>query len=120
MAFSDFMEVVCQDIKTNRIPGTNNHTFFWDNLRSHLSPLVVQTVKGRNGPCRFSILPCPLYQPKYGPIEYTICDLVSQIWREAQPNWNTDILEQAVLWIAGQIGMDGSVDNTFEHCGYPV
>jgi hypothetical protein len=121
VAFADFMEEVCQDIETNRIPDTDDHrVFLWDNLRSHLSPIVVQTVEGRHGPCRFSILPRPPYQPKYGPIEYKICDLVSQIRREAQPDWNTDILEQAILRIAGQIGMNGSVDNTFEHCGYPV
>jgi hypothetical protein len=119
VAIADFMESVIEDIEGDPIPDTDDHrVFLWDNRRSHLNPIVTQTVEGRHGPCRFSILPRPAYQAKYGPIEYKICDLVSELRRQAQPNWNTDILEQAVLRIAGQIGMNGSVDNTFDHCGY--
>jgi hypothetical protein len=121
VAFADFMESVIEGIELDPIPDTDDHrVFLWDNLRSHLSPIVTQTVEGRHGPCRFSILPRPAYQPKYGPIEYKMCDLVSELRRQAQPNWNTGILEQAVLRIAGQIGMNGSVDNTFDHCGYTI
>ena len=48
-----------------------------DNLQAHLTPIVYQTVEARNGPTCFNILLRQLaYQPKYGPIEYKIYDVI--------------------------------------------
>jgi hypothetical protein len=78
--FTSFVELICKDIETHSIPNTDNHrVFLWDNLMSHLAPLIAQMVEARNGPCRFTIAPRPPYQPKYSPIEYKICDLIADI-----------------------------------------
>jgi hypothetical protein len=47
----------------------NHRILLWDNLISHLAPLITQTIYGRNGPCHFTSVPLLHYQPKYGPIE---------------------------------------------------
>ena len=74
--FRDFCHHICTSIETNPIPQTDDHRIFlWDNLNAHHAPYVTQTVLGRTGPCQFSIVPRPPYMPKYGPIEYKICDL---------------------------------------------
>ena len=66
----------------------------WDNLNSHLSHLVTQVVEVRgDGPKIFTSVPRPPYQPKYGPIEYAICDLVGHLAIDAQANWTMALLE---------------------------
>ena len=52
----------------------------WDNLNSHNSPIVQTGLYGR--PVRivlFYIINCPPYQPKYGPIEYKICNVIHEL-----------------------------------------
>ena len=91
--------------------------FLWDNLNSHLSHLVTQTVEGRDGPCQFTIVPRPPYQPKYGPIEYVICDLAGSLTYDADRDWNTNNLEQQ---IQNKFPLLHGFDNTFDHCGYSI
>lgn len=80
VVFRDFCDHICSDIEANPIPDTDDHrVFLWENLRSHHAAYVNQTVTGRTGPCRFTIVPRPPYQPKYGPIEYKICDLHTRL-----------------------------------------
>jgi transposase len=94
----------------------------WDNLASHLSPLVTHVVGLRNQipnrPTHWSIVPRPPYQPKFGPIEYIFCELPCELKCIAQLNWDTAKLRQEIFNIAARIGRDGSFDRTFEHCGY--
>ena len=95
--FSAFCDEMCTAIETNFIEGTDEHrVILWDNLRAHSAPLVYQTVEDRDGPCRFSILPWPAYQPKYGPIEYKICDLISNMQYNTQGQMNLDQMEQEI------------------------
>jgi hypothetical protein len=52
--FSDFCEYVCASIENDVLDA--ERIFLLDNLRSHLTPLVYQTVEGREGPCTFQIV----------------------------------------------------------------
>jgi hypothetical protein len=121
--FADFCDHVCSQIEANPIPLTDDHrVFIWDNLGAHKSPIVSQTVEARGGPLRFSICNRIPYQPKYGPIEYKICDLITQLRLKENQNWTTDGLETAILQVAATLGKNGdcNFDRTFEHCGYSV
>ena len=126
--FCDFCEMICHDIETNPAPlpeqqqqqpdyeHTDEHrVYLWDNFISHHANYVNQTVTGRDGPCQFSIVPRPPYQPKYGPIEYKICDLTDDVSKRKQPDWSVARLEEEVRQAAQRIG---PFDTTFDHCGY--
>jgi hypothetical protein len=64
------------------IPVVDNHRIFlWDNLAAHHTAYVHQTVTGRGGNQQFSIVPRPPYMPKYGPIEYKICDITHKVMK---------------------------------------
>ena len=116
LVFRDFCEMICRDIETNRIPGTDDHrVMLWDNLNSHHAAYVHQTVTGRTGPCQFTIVPRPPYQPKYGPIEYKICDLTDDIRKRKTREWDSARLEQEVYAAARRIG---PFNSSFAHCGY--
>ena len=117
--FADFVDQVASDIETNGrhrdgYPNDLNRVFLWDNLVSHHTALVSQTVEAREGPCRFSSINRPPYQPKHGPIEYAICELVAKISDMAIPEWNTADLTNAIYEAAARIG---PFNNTFERCG---
>ena len=74
--FRDFCNRVCTNIEQHGIAGTDDHrVFIWDNLLAHHAPYVHHTVTGRGGPRQFSIVARPQYHPKFGPIEYAICEL---------------------------------------------
>ena len=116
LVFRDFCEMICSDIELNRIAGTDDHRIMlWDNLNSHHAAYVHQTVTGRMGPCQFTIVPRPPYQPKYGPIEYKICDLTDEVRKKKTGEWDCARLEQEVRAAALRIG---PFDSTFAHCGY--
>mmetsp|Transcript_40189 Transcript_40189/g.45907 ORF Transcript_40189/g.45907 Transcript_40189/m.45907 type:complete len:221 (-) Transcript_40189:115-777(-) len=98
--FSDFIEYICNDIETNSVPANlsdinDDRKFLWDNLRAHMAPIVVQTVEVRppGSNTTFSYIPRPPYQPKYGPIEYKICDLISAVGKKSTPDWTLADLE---------------------------
>lgn len=55
IVFCDFCDKICTDIENNPLPNTDDHRILmWDNLISHHSAYVHQTVTGRPGPPRFS------------------------------------------------------------------
>jgi len=124
--FSDFIEYICNDIETNPVPGNLSDVdrirrFLWDNLRAHMAPIVAQTVEVRppGSNTTFSYIPRPPYQPKYGPIEYKICDLVAAVGKKTTKEWTTVDLEQALIEEASRLAFNNkSFDNTFDHCGY--
>ena len=116
MVFSDFCDSICRDIETNPLPGTDDdRIFMWDNLISHHSAYVHQTITGRPGPPRFSIVARPQYHPKIAPIEYKICDITESVRLEKEEDWDMAMLEQAISRAAHKIG---PFDSTFHHCGY--
>ena len=67
--------------------------------------------------CEPTSVPRPPYQPKYGPIEHNICDLIHELQVESTPDWDTATLELQIFAAASRIG---GFDVTFEHCGYSV
>ena len=89
--------------------------FVWDNLSSHHSAYVNQTVYGRNILCHFTIVPRPPYQPKWGPVEYKICDLTHAIRLDKDETWNFGRLEVAIYQKAVEIG---TFNSSFKQCGY--
>ena len=120
--FAQFIDKICTDMEQNPAPGdTDTHrVFLWDNLSAHLTGVVAQTLHGRlegGGTCFVSI-PRPPYQPKYGPIEYKICDLIGAVSKMARPYWTTADMEQALRTEAYRTL--GPFDSTFDHCGYTV
>ena len=57
-------------------------------------------------------------QPKYGPIEYKICDVIAHLKKQGMAQeWSVAQLEQNILQAVGRIG---PFDTTFDHCGYTV
>ena len=118
-AFADFCDGMCGAIEGHmHIPGTDDHrVILWDNLRSHMTPIVYQTIEARDGPTRFSILPRPAYQPKYGPIEYKICDLLLHMQYNTDGEMSLDEMEHAINISAAAIG---PFNSTFDHCGYSI
>jgi hypothetical protein len=114
--FRDFCDHVCTEIEQYGVQGTDDHRIFiWDNLAAHHSAYVHQTVTGRDGPCRFSIVARPQYHPKFGPIEYKICELTNIHRMRKQPNWTMQTLENKIYAAATSIE---TFDSTFVHCGY--
>lgn len=114
--FRDFFNHICTDIEQNGIPGTDDHRIFmWDNLQAHHSAYVHQTVTGRAGPRRFSIAARPPYHPKYGPIEYKICEVTDILQKRKQPDWTMRRLEREIVRAAHSIR---TFDSTFDRCGF--
>ena len=103
--YSSFLDSICSELEDYRIPNTNNHrVFLHDNLYSHLAPLVITTVENRGGDQQFTIVSRPPYQPKYRPIEYKICDLLSEVKIESKKEWSLHNLEQELYRAAVRIG----------------
>ena len=96
--------------------GTDEHRIFiWDNLVAHQSAYVHQTVTGRKGPRWFSIVARLQYHPKYGPIEYKICEVTSILRKRKEPHWTMQTLENEIYQAAASIE---TFDTTFVHCRY--
>ena len=97
------------------MPTDQHRIFLWDNLNSHHANYVNQTITGRGGNTQFSIVAHPPYMPKYGPIEYKICDVTHECMKQKTPDWDIVRLEREVRDAVGRIG---PFDSTFQHCGY--
>ena len=112
------MDYILSDIEQNGQDETDNfRVLLWDNLNSHLSAFVLETVESCPGLRRFFSVARPSYQPKYGPIEYKICDLTKSVQLESQEEWTLANLEQKIISAAAWIGPFWL---SFDHCGYPV
>ena len=85
-----------------------------------MTGVVAQVLHDRpaGGGTRFISIPRPPYQPKYGPIEYKICDLIGVVSKMARPHWTTADLEHAIRTEAFR--SLAPFDSTFDHCGYTV
>ena len=114
--FGDFINSICNDIEQFGHDGTDDHRIFmWDNLAAHHAGYVHQMVNERAGSRQFSILARPPYHPKYGPIEYKICDVISRTMVLKQKHWTMEDLEHEICRIGHTLGQ---FDSTFAHCGY--
>ncbi len=56
-----------------------------------------------------------MYHPKYGPIEYKICEVMEKIWLKKEENWDLNRLEHEITLAANQIKR---FEESFIHCGY--
>jgi hypothetical protein len=117
--YADFCEHVCASIEQSAATtGDTDRVFLWDNLSAHSAPIVHHTVEVRAGPVEFQIQRRPPYQPKYGPIEYGFCELICRLHDRVQRNWSHNSLRHEILNVVANLGMNGSFDRTFQHCGY--
>lgn len=118
--YLSFLDEMCGPVEGwMYIEGTDDHcVILWDNLRAHMSPIIYQTIEAQDGPCCYSILPRPDYQPKHGPIQYKICDLLLHIQYNTNGEMNLDQTEQAI--VSSSSAATGPFDSTFDHCGHSV
>jgi transposase len=116
--FCEFLETVLLECEGSGSFVDLHRVFLWDNLRSHLAPVVHQTVEGRPSNNVFRIVPRPACAPKYGPIEYIFCQLGDRLRERANHTWTNAILRQEIINVLGSLGTDGRFNQTFAHCGY--
>ena len=119
--FANFLNYVCGELETPH-PARGNlddhRCFLYDNLSSHLSPIIAHTVENRPSPNLFHCVRRPPYQPKYGPIEYVFAELAKRLEEQVRPHWDDNDLMNAIRATAANLGKDGKFHNTFVHCGY--
>lgn len=90
------------------------HTFLWDNLRSHHSPLVTNAVYSHPGGHRY--IARPPYRPQDGPIEKRKLNNQLLMMREQCYNITTDAELQDIM--PTLISNITGIPETFVHCGY--
>ena len=86
--------------------------FLWDNLGSHTSPVIHQTVEADYG---HIIMRRPAYSPADGPIEYMSCQLADRLRDRCHTIRNSPQLINAINCIIDQLC---GFDATFDHVGY--
>ena len=76
--FDDFLKEICEDLLHFPPPGQEHErrVFLWDNLGSHTSPIIHQTVEADYG---HIIKRRPAYRPADGPIEYVFLSACGSI-----------------------------------------
>ena len=116
--FAEFVNYVLVACEASNLQVDNARDLLWDNLAAHLRTAVYNTVYVRPSPNLFQFIPRPPYQPKYGPTEYMFAELADRLQQQVQEGWTQAILKNKVRDILSQLGRDGSLDSTFEHCGY--
>ena len=113
--FNDFLTYVCEDIQNNRpvgMVGNDRRIFLWDNLSSHCSPIIHQTVEGEYG---HLIIRRPPYKPSDAPIEYIFCQLVCELQTRC---FQCNSLVQLINAIQVVITNLNGFNNTFRKLGY--
>ena len=113
--FNDFLVSVCQDIQNNHpmgMIGNHSRVFLWDNLRSHCSPIIHQTVEGEYG---HIIIRRPPYKPSDAPIEYVFCHLICELQGRT---YNINNLNELIHSIQLVVTNLRGFNNTFNKLGY--
>jgi hypothetical protein len=112
--FADFMTEVIDDMETNHLHLRRNRKAIFDNLSSHLAPVVIQAIDGHPSG-RYEHIPRVPYRPHEAPIEYMFCQLADALNRRLyQISTSQDLYHHLNLIIPNLTG----IDNTFVHCGY--
>ena len=115
MDFNEFLRYICTSIENNPpegVVGNNSRIFLWDNLSSHCSPIIHQTVEGDFG---HLIIRRPPYKPSDAPIEYIFCSLVQELQNRT---FNTNNLVELIQSIQNVVANLSGFDNTFNKLGY--
>ena len=112
--FDDLLIELCEDLLNNPPVGQSNErrVFLWDNLGSHTSPVVHQTVEADYG---HIIMRRSAYRPADEPIEYVFCQLADRLRDRCHTIRNLLRLVNAINCIIGQLR---GFDETFDHVGY--
>jgi len=114
--FAEATDQVLSDLEQSNLEIDNDRTLTWDNLGSHLTDLVSQTVYNRLTQNLFRYVARPPYMPKYGATEYVFAELSAKLKERVQPHWTFAILRQEVTNILSEIGRNGSFEALFRHC----
>ena len=112
--FNEFLTEICEDLRNFPAPGqaAEQRVFLWDNLFSHASPIIFQTVEADYG---HIIKPRPPpYRPADGPIEYVFCQLADRLREGVHAIKNITHLLNEINVIIGQLG---GFDETFAEVG---
>ena len=122
--FAEYIDEVLSDIEQNPVPGgyDRQRILMWDNLSAHLTPLVTATVELRQRADEYSFIPLrrPPYQPKYAPIEYMFGEIAGILEDKCARDWDAACLVQEVHNACAMVGLHGSLNRTFCHCGYAI
>ena len=113
--FNDFLRSVCQNIQDQHpgeMVGNHSRVFLWDNLSSHCSPIIHQTVEGEFG---HQIVRRPPYKPSDAPIEYFFCSLICDLKNRT---FHTNNLNELVHAIQVSVTNLKGFNNTFNKLGY--
>ena len=118
--FADFLTEVNTSLDNHPADGDldKNRVYMWDNLQSHLNPLIYNVVEHWPGNGMKQIVLRPPYQPKFGPTEYVFCQLAAKVQTMVRPDWTHKNLRLALMQLLANIGRGGAFDRTFAHCGY--
>ena len=122
--FGEYIDEVLSDIEAHPVPGgfDEEKYLMWDNLSSHSTAYVTAMVEHRPTANQYSFMPLrrPPYQPKFAPIEYVFGEISCILARKCARGWNIETLAEEVHNACVTVGMFGSLDRTFEHCGYAL
>ena len=113
--FNDFLRSVCnnlQEYQPEGMVGNQSRVFLWDNLSSHCSPIIHQTVEGEFG---HLIVRRPPYKPSDAPIEYIFCALICDLQNKT---FQTNNLVELIHAIQISVQSLRAFDNTFNKLGY--
>ena len=123
VVFSDYIDHVCRDIENNPSPdGFDEEKYFmWDNLRVHTTAMVSATLELRESRDQYRFVPIcrPPYQPKIAPIEFAFGEVTVRLSQRCAKDWDNQKLVEELDSACRLIGIEGKMDRTFTHCGYP-
>ena len=113
--FNNYLRFICNNLNDARpegVEGNESRIFLWDNLSSHCSPIIHQTIEGEFG---HTIIRRPPYKPADAPIEYVFCQLVHELQSRTFDINNVPELINAIQNIVASLN---GFDNTFNKLGY--
>ena len=113
--FNSFVEAICLDLENYRpegMVGNDRRVFLWDNLASHCSPIIHQTVEGTYN---HLIIRRPPYKPSDAPIEYIFCSLICELQSRTFEFNNLAELIHAIQVVVTNLN---GFNNTFNKLGY--
>ena len=120
--FSRYIDYVCSDIEDNPVPGgfDAEKYFMWDNFSVHTTAMVATTLqlRPRRNDFRFVSINRPPYRPKIAPIEYIFGEITNILSRKSARDWDQQRLLDEIHSACMEVGLEGSLDRTYLHCGY--